>query len=185
MKQIAAFLGRCAGWRLACQRSFHAGGVTITPDFVIWEPDSDRILVIDYKHTMEASGPVEVANRLSDFSKWIKRVGEYKAFFSSNWNVLNDKVGRTVKEAPAAIDGLILSRWPLVLPVAECGDMAVADWRGFQRFTSTSESCRIESLLEWAAARPEIQRPSQVIVVPQEIRVGDWTYVRNAISVAR
>jgi hypothetical protein len=184
VKEIAAFLRRCAGWKLACQRSFHAGGVTITPDFVIWEPDSDRILVIDYKHAMEASGPVEVTNRLSDFSKWIKRLGEYKAFFSGNWSVLKDEFGRTLKQVPAAIDGLILSRWPLALPVAECGNIAVADWGGFQRFSSTDEGCGIGLLLEWAAIRPEIQRPNQVIVVPQEIHVGDWTYVRNAISVA-
>ena len=160
-----------------------ADGTKITPDFVIWEPGSDRILVIDYKHAMEASGPVEVGNRLSDFSKWIKRVGDYKAFFSSNWGVLKDKLGRTLRQAPAAIDGLILSRWPLALPATECGDVAVADWDGFQRFLSTSESCPVGSLLEWAATRPDIQRPSQVTEVSQEIRVGDWTYVRTAISV--
>ena len=182
VKEIAAVLGRVAGWRVACQRSFRADGTKITPDFVIWEPGSDRILVIDYKHAMEASGPVEVANRLSDFSKWIKRVGDYKAFFSSNWGILKDQVGRTLKNAPAAIDGLILSRWPLALPVAECGNVVVADWSGFQRYLPTSEGCPIGSLLEWAATMPEVQRPSRFAEVPQEIRVGDWTYVRTAIS---
>lgn len=182
VSEIAAFLGRFAGLRIACQRSFQANETKITPDFVIWEPDSDRILVMDYKHTMEASGPVEVGNRLRDFSKWTKRAGDYKAFFSRNWGVLKDEFGRTLNQAPAAIDGLILSRWPLALPVAVRGDVAVADWSGFQQFCSASAGCRIGSLLEWTTTRPEIPRPSQLREVTKEIHVGEWTYVRRALS---
>ena len=183
IREIAAFLEPYTGWEVVCNRCFCINGKTIKPDFVIWEPKSDYILVIDYKHAMEVSGPIGVINQLDNFKEWKEKVGKYKDVLLDNCSDLNRIFPqRTTSRPPAAIDGLILSRWPIVLPSNNVSDIVITDWLGFRKFVSKQQAPSISSILTWTAGRPDIARPEDIKLVPKEICVGDWTYVYNTLA---
>jgi hypothetical protein len=165
------------------EREFKADGQIVSPDFLIWEPRTDRVLVADYKHALDPLGPVEVKSKMSEMSGWLAKLTAYVTFFERYQHVLSSAFPeRMTRSKVAAVEGMILTRWPLPLPIGDDGKFPIADSDAFAQLLQLNPDLSLDGLFEWARRRPDVDRPQATRLVEQVIQVGDWKYLRQTLT---
>jgi len=185
-RELLSDFRRVSNWATIDERDFKTGIEKVSPDFVAWESHTDRFLIADYKHALEPLGPVEVKSKMSELSKWIAKLKKYIAFFRRHPKLLTSAFPeRRLDTNATEIDGMILTRWPLPLPVGEDESVAIADRGAFASLARSRPNLSFQDLLSWASTRPDVPCPLATRLIEQHISVEEWTYVRQTLTTNR
>jgi hypothetical protein len=77
---------------------------------------------------------------------------------------------------------MILTRWPLPLPIKLEPNLCIADWASLNRQLERSAIRQIDELVEWAKTRPDLAAPTNFRYKPKDFKVGDWTFRRMTLA---
>lgn len=107
------------------------GGKYITPDLLVFDKQTDDLLVADYKHSLTPSGPAEVANRTSDHRKHVDQVKRYVEIIKRCPFELHRVFGFAI--TPKRFFGMVLYKSTMPLPAEHDEDVIIADWMSFRK----------------------------------------------------
>ena len=150
----------------------------LTPDFLIFEPVANRLLIVDYKHVLVPYSMADVDNKLDDFEEWRGKMPPVLRLGRTNPAAIAPHLASFLPSNPPTVTGMILTRWPLPLPMNLEPDLCITDWASLNRHLEGSQVSQIDGLVEWAKTRPDVQAPTSFQYRPMDVTVGEWTYRR-------
>ena len=150
----------------------------LTPDFLVYEPSANRLLIVDYKHVLVPYSMADVDNKLDDFEEWRRQMRQYCDLVKTIPAAVAPHLASSSPSNPPSVTGMILTRWPLPLPMKLEPDLCITDWASLNRHLEGGQVHQIDGLVEWAKTRPDVQAPTSSRYKPQDIKVGEWTYRR-------
>jgi hypothetical protein len=176
---IEAVLRRETQFEVAREKPLcRAGQDPLTPDFLVYEPSAKRLLIVDYKHVQVPYSMADVDNKMDDFEEWREKMRKYCELVRMNPVVVAPHLAAFSHSDSLRVGGMILSRWPLPLPVTLEDDQCIADWTSLNRHLQRSQIGHVDVLVEWAQTRPDVEAPTSFRYRPQDFKVGEWTYRR-------
>jgi hypothetical protein len=171
----AAF--RSAGFVVLVQEGLaNDQGKSICPDFIIFEPATEQVLISDYKHAIPPIGAGEVDNRLRDLDEWTDQIRRYLRFAAENRELVLAKLAcRQISR----FDGMLLFRWPLAIPGMLQEDITYGDWSSLSVAVRQVKGLTINDILRsYRLPRDAEQTVRQWEVSEEPVTVGEWTYRR-------
>jgi hypothetical protein len=153
----------------------------LSPDFLIYEPSANRLLVVDYKHVLVPYSMADVDNKLDDFEKWRGQMRRYCDVAKTNPAAIARHLRSLSPSCAPSVTAMILTRWPLSLPMKLESDLCLADWASLNRQLERSPMRRIDELVEWAETRPDIATPTSFRYSSKDFKVGEWTFRRMTL----
>jgi len=154
---------------------FSNGDKYITPDLLVFDKQTDDLLVADYKHSLSPLGPAEVANRTSDHRKHVDQVKRYVEFIKRCPSELHRVFGFDV--IPKRFFGMVLYKSTMPLPAEPDEDVVVADWMSFKKLIGREPIFDLGRTIQryQELANESFERlPWQVYSM--DTIVGAWTY---------
>lgn len=151
----------------------------ICPDLIVYDQETNQILIADYKHAIPPIGASEVGNRFRDLEKWKEQIRRYLQFFNKHREMIKGRLGW---KSTVRIYGMLLFRWEMVIPVPIETDITYADWISLSvilqgidkpKISEISKFFRLPRGVDQAACRWEVGEES--------IQVDKWTYRRPII----
>jgi hypothetical protein len=173
-----------AGFAVLCDQSIRSGGVTITPDILVFDRANNTLLVADYKHHLTPLSTLEVINRRRELQAGKQgraQIHRYLQFVAASraavGRLLNADIGT------AALVGALIFRWPLPIPLEEMPDVIVTDWTSLEAMLGAPDLLTLPELVDWMRIRPdcgiELDRWGYET---ERIQVDDWTYVHQILA---
>jgi hypothetical protein len=177
--EIAAAFRNAGFIVLTQERLENDQGHSICPDFIIYEPATEQVLISDYKHAIPPVGAGEVDNRLGDLDEWTDQVRRYLRF-AENYRALF--VARLGCGRVSRFDGMLLFRWPLAIPGVLQEDIIYGDWPSLSVAVRQVEGLAINHILRfYRLPRDAEQTLRQWRIGEERIHVGEWTYRRPLV----
>lgn len=156
-------------------------GRHITPDIVVVSQQDPTVLVIDLKYSTPPFGPADIHRRVEEFEKWKARMGEYVIGFQSNPDVLRQHCQWEYR-GDATVFGLILTRWPLPIPVDFSEPVGAVDWPSLRDHILKTHPSSICELVTWAVNRPDVSVPAALAWTATDVQVGEWKYRYSVLT---
>ncbi len=150
-------------------------GRQIKPDIVVVSENDRAVLVMDVKYATPPFGPADVHRDMEEMEKWKTRMSEYVADFQNNPGVLGQHC-QWMCPAGATVFGLILTRWPLPIPVDFADPIGAVDWPSLRDHILTTNPSSIRELMTWADARPDVTVPAPPARTVKNVQVEEWKY---------
>jgi hypothetical protein len=160
------------------KKIFANSNFEVEPDFLLLDKERKELLIIEYKHTLTSIGPSEVVSKVKTLEEGkggIKQVQKYLAILKQNTFPLD---GHNIAPADGyQIYGLLLFRWPMVLPLKTPPDMNIIDWISLKEILSWTDGISISHLIDLINKRPDLPlNPKGWKQDAFEIKVDEWTY---------
>jgi hypothetical protein len=146
----------------------------ITPDIVVVSQQERTILVIDLKYSTPPFGPADIHRRVEEFEKWKVRMGEYVSSFQKYPTVLGQHF-QWVPDSQVTVVGLILTRWPLPIPVDLAEPVSAVDWPSLHEFIRTTHPLSIRELIRWTYKRSDVAVPA-LEWTTKVVEAAEWRY---------
>ncbi|MBU3198273.1 hypothetical protein LL037_21260 [Clostridium estertheticum] len=149
----------------------------LTPDLLLIDKENKILVVGDYKHFLRPIGVLDVSNKSLEVTKAVKQVNKYYDFINDgNIKIKEEYFNFSCYEKYR----LLLFHFPMPLPLNEDKDIMIYDWTNLQQMLIEQNICSLKELIlyikkEIANAKINVCKYSYV---PQEIKVGEWTYVK-------
>jgi hypothetical protein len=150
-------------------------GRQINPDIVLVSEQERAVLVVDLKYATPPFGLADVHRDAEEFEKWKARMGEYVAGFKNNPEVLGQHLQWT-HQGRAAVFGLILTRWPLPIPVDFVEPIGAVDWPSLKEHILKTQLSSLRELASWVETRPDVAVPAALAWTTKDFAVGEWKY---------
>lgn len=181
LDEIECRLRKVAGFEIARERMLSYEGESISPDFFIFDVGRNKLLIVDFKYVLAPYSTADVHHKLKDFEEWKPKMGDYISFAKSHLGLLTPHLPSLTLANPPSVTGLILTRWPLPIPIQLDEDMRIGDWASLKRWLNQNNITTVEELQMWATNRPDVTAPPNFRYEPKDVQVGDWTYRRMTI----
>lgn len=181
LDEIECRLRKVAGFEVAREKSLSYEGVKISPDFFIFDVARNSLLIVDFKHVLAPYSTADVHHKLKDFEEWRPKMRDYISFAKSHLSLLTPHLPSLSSANPPSVTGMILTRWPLPIPIQLDEDMEIGDWASLKGWLDQNNITSVEELQLWAKDRPDVAAPKNFRYEPKDFQVGDWTYRRMLI----
>jgi len=156
-------------------------GGKITPDIVLVSEHDRTVLVIDLKYATPPFGPADVHQDVKEFEKWKTRMAEYLTSFQSHPQVLCQHFSWAIQES-VTVFGLILTRWPLPVPINLEEPVGAVDWASLKAHLLKTPISSIREFMLWAENRPDVTVPTALTWTAKELSVGEWQYRYSVLA---
>lgn len=140
------------------------------------------VLIVDLKYSTPPFGPADVHRRVEECEKWKTRMGEYVVSFQNNPEILSQHL-QWAPQGDVTVFGLILTRWPLPIPVNFADPVGAVDWPSLKDHIVKVHPSSLRELMTWADNRPDLKVPVALAWTPKEVLVGEWKY-RYSVLIA-
>lgn len=156
-------------------------GQVITPDLVIVSNCDREVLVIDVKYATPPFGPSDIHRDVEEMAKWKSRMTEYVTGVQTNPGLLANHFQWNCQQG-ATVFGIILTRWPLPIPVDFAEPVGAVDWPSLREHIQQTHPSSIRDLMKWANNRPDVDVPIALIWTEKDVQVGEWKYRYSVLA---
>jgi len=166
---VALFTG--LGMSVIKEHNIKILGRIFTPDLIVIDRKSRRILIIDYKHFLSPLGASEVHYRMKEIDKAIKQVSNYQKFIP-NSRFMQELIKNDIHDFN--FTGMILFNSPMVVLMPSTLDILISDLFSLKQLISQLNG-------DISAVLTHIKKPfkpgfekEKFNFYDEEISVDDW-----------
>jgi hypothetical protein len=151
------------------------------PDIVVYQPQTNHILVSDIKYACMAFSSGDVHSDIVEFQGWKAKMREYVEHVQREPERVLELMNVPMASIPTVF-GLICPRWPVPVPVEFDASLAAVDYGSLTSHLAKTGELPLAELHRWATDRPDVPVASSVREIAKEVIVGDWTYRYHVLS---